>query len=83
MLYVVESVFSLSVSRFLCTLSLCKGKTMKFVEQYWEEHPEQYERLKAIKEQSRAINRKRRLKAYKRLQEVEKYKERLYGRKHK
>ncbi len=53
---------------------------MELLKRYWEEHPEKYEELKALKEQSKAINRKRRLKLYERLKEVEKYKEKLYGR---
>lgn len=53
---------------------------MNILERYWEEHPEKYAELKALKEQSKAINRRRRLKLYKQIQEVEKYKEQLYGR---
>lgn len=52
---------------------------MELLEKYWEENPEAYAELKALKERSKAINRKRRLKTYERLKEVEKYKERLYG----
>ena len=52
---------------------------MELLERYWEEHPDQYAELKALKEQTKAINRKRRLKLYERLKEVEKYKEKIYG----
>lgn len=52
---------------------------MELLDKYWAEHPDQYEELKALKEQTKAINRKRRLKLYERLKKVEEYKEKIYG----
>lgn len=52
---------------------------MTLLEEFFKENPEAYEQIKALKEQSKAINRKRRLRTYERLKEVEKYKEMLYG----
>ena len=52
---------------------------MVLLEKYWAEHPEQYAELKALKDQSKAINRKRRKKLYERLKKVEEYKEKIYG----
>lgn len=52
---------------------------MDRLEKFREINPEAFERFDAIAEMNKALNRRRRLKTYERLKEVEKYKEKLYG----
>lgn len=52
---------------------------MDILKAFYEQNPEVFERVKAIEEMNKKLNRRRRLKAYRRIEEVERIKEKLYG----